>query len=355
MLKSIFLESLNKLNFNRNKLSSNNNYNSLCRIPFSLRLKCFFGAIFMILSLFYSGPAVCANDGIVAIVNNEVITQKDLDDFINFMRIQLSSRLSVDEVEQRINQMLPDLINRLIEDRLILQEAHKQGIIVDQNRIKARIEQIKEKYPSESHFNDELVSQGLSLSEIAAKIQEQFLMFKIINAQIRSKIQVKPQEVTDYYYDHPKSFVRPEERKVRLLTIKDASLTQELKELIPQLRSNLMPAEDKKPSDAQNDLDAIAEAYSLEITDFGWVTKKQLKDDISDMVFALEAGKISAPFYTDNKDYIFEVSEVKLSYDAPLDEVQEEISEFLFEEKMQEASVKWLQGLRSEAYIEIKG
>ena len=44
--------------------------------------------------LFFGRPSlVYAQDKIIAIVNNEVVTQKDLDDFLNFMRMQLSQEV----------------------------------------------------------------------------------------------------------------------------------------------------------------------------------------------------------------------------------------------------------------------
>ncbi len=72
-------------------------------------------------SLQFTAYNLFAQDKIAAIVNNDIITQKDLDDFLNFMRIQLSQDYSGKELENKIQAMKPDLLDRLIEDRLILQ------------------------------------------------------------------------------------------------------------------------------------------------------------------------------------------------------------------------------------------
>src|SRR3989338_6450398 len=66
-----------------------------------------------------------AQDKIVAIVNNEVITQKDLDDFLNFMRMQYAQELKGRELENKIQSMKIVLLDKLIEDRLMLQDAQK--------------------------------------------------------------------------------------------------------------------------------------------------------------------------------------------------------------------------------------
>ncbi len=294
-------------------------------------------AIFLA-SVVYATSSVFAQTGLVAIVNKEVIGQKDLEDFINFMRMQMSTQYSEQEVEQRINQMRPDLINRLIEDRLILQAAYKENIIIDQSQIKARVEQIKRSYSTETDFHNALVSQGLSLADVELKIKEQLLMTEIIDKKVRSKIVVKPQEVTNYYYAHSEDFHSPEQRLLRFLIINDSKLVEHIQKRITEYK----------------DLDAIAKSHSLKITDLDWVTVEQLKSEIADVVFNLEVGKVS-PFLDSNGNfYIFEVKAIKPPDTRALFDVQEAINRFLFERKMQEVLVEWLEKLKSEAYIEIK-
>ena len=297
-----------------------------------------FISVWIIFCLVLVNSVTLAQEGLVAIVNNEVITQKDLDDFIKFMQIQMSGQFSEEEVKQRIEQMLPDLINRLIEDRLILQAAYKEGIVIAPTRIRSRVEQIKKKYPSEAVFQSVLVAQGLSLSDIELKIKEELLMFAIIDEKIKSKIVVSPQEVTDYYYAHSNDFIAPERRLVRFLTIRDSGLAQQIQKTITEYE----------------DLDTIAKRYSLEMTDLGWVTTKQLKGEIADIVFGLDTGELSPVLDSDDKSYIFVVTAIKPPGEIPLFDIQEEISRFLFEKKMQESLVEWLEKLKSEAYIKVK-
>ena len=284
------------------------------------------------------GSRRAKTDGLIAIVNNEIITKKDLDDFINFMRIQMSAQFPEQEVQERLKQILPDLVNRLIEDRLILQAAYKENIIINQIQIETRVEQIKRSYSSEADFQNALMSQGLSLADLELKIKEQLLMKEIIDKKIRAKIVVKPQEITDYYFAHSQDFQKLEQRRVSFLKISDSSMAEELEKTITEYK----------------DLDTLAKKYSLPITDLGWVDSKQIKKEIVEIVFNLEERKLT--FYSDssNEFYIFEVKEIQPSGKLLLSEVQEEIRQFLFESKMQQALVEWLENLKSEAYIKIE-
>ena len=77
-----------------------------------------------------------AQDKIIAIVNSDVITQKDLNDFLNFMRMQLMTEYKGKELENKIQSMKLDLIDKLVEDRLILQQAKKNNIQIDEGRLR---------------------------------------------------------------------------------------------------------------------------------------------------------------------------------------------------------------------------
>ena len=146
--------------------------------------------------------AICnlfAQDKIIAIVNNEVITQKDLSDFLNFMRMQLSAQYKGRELEDKIQSLKPDLLDKLVEDRLILGQAQAANIKVDEARVKARIDELRRRYPSERDFQEALAEQGLTQADVESKIRDQMLMYSIIDAKIKSKIVVAPSEVTDFY------------------------------------------------------------------------------------------------------------------------------------------------------------
>ncbi|MDP2943816.1 MAG: SurA N-terminal domain-containing protein [Candidatus Omnitrophota bacterium] len=287
-------------------------------------------------------PAVTAltyaEDKIVAIVNREIITQKDLDDFMNFMYLQLSAKYQGKELEDKMNGVKPDLLNRLIEDKLILEEAKKENIQVDEARVKAKISEIKSNYPSEAEFQDALVKQGLTQADIEKRIREQLLIFEIIDLQIRKKIIVSPKEVTDFYEEHKEEFVQPETRRVNSLITKNEVLANKVISSLGQ----------------GADLDKISKEYSLELNDLGAVKKGQLVKEIEDVIFNMDAGSISQAIKVGDAYYIFKLQEILPLKKYNLVEVQEEIYYRLYELKMQEGLTRWLEDLRKKAYVEIK-
>jgi hypothetical protein len=76
-------------------------------------------------AFFFSAAACFAQEKMIAVVNNDVITQKDYETFLNFTRMQLSQELLGDKLESKIASIRKDLLQRLIEDKLLIQEAKR--------------------------------------------------------------------------------------------------------------------------------------------------------------------------------------------------------------------------------------
>lgn len=294
-------------------------------------------AFWVILSLFLLSSFCRAEDKIIAIVNKDIITQKDLNDFINFMRLQLTAEYKAEQLENKIQSIKSDLLERLIEDRLILQEAKKEDIKVDEARVKARINELKERHPSDTEFQESLKKQGLVQADLELKTREQLLMYSIVDIKIKSKIVVNPKEVTDFYEKNKQDFIIPEQREFGLISVNDEKLTQEI--------SNKL-----KTGEPFVDL---AQKYSLSVNNFTGRKGGEFKKEIEDVVFNLEQGEISQPLKIEDQFYIFKLNNIIPSKQKSLTEVQDQIQALLFNEKMEEGLTRWLDELKKKSYIKI--
>jgi parvulin-like peptidyl-prolyl isomerase len=296
-------------------------------------MKCLFLTAF-IFSLIFR-PA-CAEDKIVAIVNCDVITQKDLNDFINFTRMQMSSEHTPQEVENKIKSIKKDLLDKLIEDRIILQEAKKDKIKIDESRVKARVEEVKKRYGSDSNFQAALAGQGLVQADVESRIREQLLMYGIIEAKVRSKIVINPKEVTEFYEKNMEEFKSPAEFQVESLTTEDA---EQARQALVNLKNGKEP-------------ETLANTQSVSWDKMN-IVKGQLRKDIEDVVFNLKAGEVSSPLKIGNKYYIFKLNRIIPPLQQNLNQVRDQVYTFLFNQKMEEELTRWLDELKKRSYIKI--
>ncbi len=299
-----------------------------------LRLLC---AAFVCALLTGGFSAYCtASDKIIAVVNNEAITQKDLNDFVNFMRVEMSQERSSEQVEAKIKEIRKDLLDRLIEDKLILQEAKKSGIRIDQNRVKARVDELRKRYDSDRDFQAELAKQGLVAADIETKIREQMLMFFIVDRNIRSKIVIAPEEITSFYQNNKEKFIMPEQREIESLSTDKEAV---IKDLYAQLQKG-------------KSMQELADASGLKVHTFT-ARKGSLRADIEEIVFKLQPGQVYAPANIKETFYIFKVNSVIPPRQQLLAEVTNEINKYLFDRKMQERLNAWLDEIKKRSYIKI--
>jgi len=279
-----------------------------------------------------------AEDKIVAIVDNDVITQKDLDDFINFTRIQLRQQYSGQQLESKIQSMKLDLIQRLIEDRLILQEAKRLGIIVDESRIIAKIDEIRSSYRSDIVYQNALRQQGLVQADLEKRIREQFLMFNVIEYKIRSKITVNPSEVTDFFNSNRQELQIPQQRELEVINIGEEG--DKAREIYNSLKKGVR-------------LEDIAQRYALLIDKMNALQRGQFRKEIEDVIYGLEPEGFSPPVKIDRAYYIFKLLKIIPPREQNLTEAQDRIYTYLFNKKMEEEMNRWLEELKKNSYIKI--
>lgn len=287
----------------------------------------------------FSGQSLAyAQDKIVAIVNNEVVTRKDLDDFLNFMRMQLSQEYKGKELEAKLASAKIDLLNRLIEDRLILQEASKEKLTYDVSRVKAKLADVKKRYNSEIEFQNDLMRQGLTQADIEKRIREQFLMFIIVEQKVRSKVTVDPDDVTDFYEQNKKDFVTLTVRDLDAFAFEDGSQAKSF-------------ANSLKNGEKSEDL---ALKYAFTMNTISSRNGETLKQEIDEVVSGLGENEISSPVKIQDKYYVFRVTSLIPPRELSLSEAQDEIHAFLLEKKSQEKLASWLDELKKKSYIKIR-
>ncbi|MDD5565462.1 MAG: peptidyl-prolyl cis-trans isomerase [Candidatus Omnitrophica bacterium] len=277
-----------------------------------------------------------AQKKIIAVANNEVITQKDLEDFTRFMRIQLSQQYQGKELEAKMQSMKLDLVDKLIEDRLILQEAKKNKVAADANQVKAKLEEIKKRYGSNMAFQDAIATQGLVEADIEERLKEQMSMYEFIQQKIKSRIIVKPEEVTEFFNTHKEEFVVGPQREFESVAARSMQAAE-------GIRAQLQ---------AGKTMQEVAEADGLSVTSIT-SSRQELKKEIGDAVFGLKEGQVSQPLRIEGAYYIFRLTRIIASRSQEISEVQDAIYRLLFEMKFQEDLRKWLDEVKKNSYIKI--
>lgn len=144
-------------------------------------------------------------DKIVAIVNDEILTQQDIDNY----KKQLQRGKFIDDlIISDKDKLLKDrnaLIEHMINERLIDSEVKRQDLSVTVEKVDQEIKKIAEgNRMSTAQMTQALKKEGISLSEYQNFIKQRLERQALIQKTISSKIKITDDEIQNYYMNHYK-------------------------------------------------------------------------------------------------------------------------------------------------------
>jgi hypothetical protein len=112
------------------------------------------------------------------------------------------------------------ILDSLVDDELIREEAGRQGIVVSEDELQAHVDRLREQFGSADAFDAWLTEQGMDTTELERRISLQTLGSSVYEA-VTAGVDVTVDEIRDYYDSHPKKFVQSDGTPVPLFNVRD--------------------------------------------------------------------------------------------------------------------------------------
>jgi peptidyl-prolyl cis-trans isomerase SurA len=321
----------------------------------------------LIFPLFFAGlgVSVCAQtkstvvEEIVARVNNEIITREDLEKArasLDGEARDACANCTPEKIRTMVESKEKDLLRDLIDQSLLTQRAKDDGINVDADVIK-RLDAIRlqNKLPDMDALEKAIRDSGQDFEDFKTQLRDQLLTQELIRKEVGSKIIISHEDIVKYYNEHKTEFVRPETVVLREIFV---STEGKPEADLPALRKKAENLRDRVMNNG-DDFGELAKRYSDSPTatqsgELGVFQRTQLDAKIADKVFALNRNQMTDVMETKTGFEILQVRERYESGEQPLDKVEPEISNKLYEQKMEPGLRVYLQTLREDSYLQIK-
>ncbi len=296
-------------------------------------------------------------DRIIAVVNEEAITQSELDFFLKPLYEQYKNQYGQTQLMEVLAEARQKLMSQLIEDRLVFQEAKEQKIAISEEEIEGEMSQFKKRFKTEQELEDGLRKDGLTLNDVRERLQRQAMVRRLQDMEIRSKIVVSPMEIQKYFEDHPAEFSNQESLKIRSITLKkseearEKGLTDErAKNKALELRHRILSGEDFGDLAKQYSEDTNAKSEGLS----QWVEKGEMIPAIDEIIFNMKIGEISQMIETPMGYHLFRVEKKRAGQAKTLDAARDKIHAKLFQDKARKRFQEWMLELKRHAYISVR-
>lgn len=317
---------------------------------------------FLILTtLVFSAPAAYAQaqllDQVIAVVNDDAITQSELDSILRPIYEDYKQRYSGDKLFRELNEARTKLLNQIIEDRLVYQAAKEKKIQVDSLKIDEQIEAFQKKFSTALAMEEALSQQGVTLHGLRERLEKQEMVRQLHDQEVRAKVIVSPSEIEKYFIEHPEKFTTKDRLRVRSITIKKSDEARE-KGLKDEAALETVHALEKKIQEG-GDFEALAKENSQDVNakDGGlgeWVERGAMIDAIDQVIFKLKLGETSRVLETAMGYHLFRCEERQAGNKRNLEDVRDEIYGRIYQEKSTARFDEWLKELKSKAYISVR-
>jgi len=314
----------------------------------------------LILPAVIIGSAICAAnpgyaevvDKIAIVVNDEIICDSEIEGMLVPVYDKFKTVYSGEALMAKLEDARQKAVERLIEDRLVLSEAKKQNITVDDREVEEKVADAKRRFGSQEVFEEALASQRLTLKELKGRYREQIMTRKMMDMKVGSTISITPVEVNNYYNNHLDDFSQEEALKLRniLIRVKEGTDINKALELAREISGKLKEG---------GDFSELASSYSegpgaQEGGLMGYVKRGDLLPEIEKAVFNMNEGEVSDVIQTSLGYHIFKIDEKRPARTLTLNEARRDVEEALYREKTNEKVKGWIEGLKKNAYIAFK-
>ena len=316
---------------------------------------CVFTGLFFFLwcGSFSSSEAVV--DRIVAVVNQEVITLSEVEKWVGPFQeeIQAGDRL---ERKEQVRQVYWKVLEKLIETKLVDQEAKKSGVKVTNKEIDGALEEVKRRNAAtQEDLERALAKEGLTLEGYKKEIEKRLQRTKVINWAVKVESQPGEKEWRDFYQKNIDRYRTDESYRPSqiLFLVSKENTPEEIREIRKKCEKVLERVK------GGEDFGEMALLYSKDVSakdrgDLGYFKRGELLPELEKEALRLRVGEISGIIRTNIGFHILKLCDRKGVTPPPFEEVYEKVKADYREKEMETAFLQFISKLREKSVIEIK-
>ncbi len=272
-------------------------YRAIVRLAIAAMLAAQFGG---------AAPAVAQEEHIIAVINDEVVSKFDLEQGVKLAMIFLGLRGTAEDVRRTV----PQVLRRLIDQRLFLQEAKSRNISVSDTDIERQIARLE----NSDRFTDislrrRLKDANISLETLRNQIRAELAWGELVRRRGQRPGTVSEDEIDEELERIKATRGSPEYLASEIFLVvesldQDATVRRSARRMVEQIRSG-------------TSFSNLARQFSNGSTaarggDMGWVQNHQLAEEVVAVLAALEQGQVSDPIRSNGGYLVLQLRERRL-------------------------------------------
>ena len=291
-------------------------------------------------------------NGIAAIAEGQIITveelRRELEPIIPRLRVEARN---AQEFSKRIDELSKEVLQNMIDRIIIVKAAEEKGLLLPESYIDQEYDEVIDRdfAGDRGRFLEYLRARGETARDFRRNIYKRVVVNAMRAETRRSQSEISPERIEEFYVKNKLRFYQEEALHLRQVI------------LTPMASEGLVPLR-QTAKKVINELDRganfgdIARKYSQDDMsrkggDWGWIERKDIRKELSDIAFALEPGKYSQAIEIGGTIFILYAEDKREEMIQPVAQVRDIIENVLVGEIARETQEKWLSDLRNDAYV----
>jgi parvulin-like peptidyl-prolyl isomerase len=301
----------------------------------------------MLLILMAGAAAVLGRSGawsaepdIVARMNGEPVTRGEVRRLLAdpLARRELQRELGVREPDRKDLERLA--IQKLINRRLLLQEAVRRNIRVTQDDLSQATAALRGRFQDLKALGAWMKARGLDDVSLQDLLAKDLLMNRVL-ALLVEGVRLPAGQVEEYYAAHNDELKAAEAIHLRIIAVKDKTAAEEIAATLKQGVAFDRLARERSAVRAEQG------------GELGWVSPARLQPALREAVKPLKAGETSPPLALGEQFLLVRLEERRPAHTLSLAEARPGIERRLLAPKQQEVVQAWLKEQEKKAKIEV--
>jgi parvulin-like peptidyl-prolyl isomerase len=313
-----------------------------------MKTKIFLAAI-LFLALNFALVRAEVVEEIYAVVNDEAITGTDLKKFEMEMLRTLQAELEGEKLEQAMRDVKKELLNKFIEQKLLLSKVKEKNYDVDAD-VETIIQEIKKQnnIPSDDDLKKALAQEGIEYGAFKEMWRERRKQERLIWDEVGSKIKIDNPQIMEFYRKNAAKYTVPAEFTLNCIYLKKNEDGSKPQAKMDQVSGELKPGLFAEVAKKHSELPDAANSDAL-----GKFKQGELDKNLEEAALQLKKDEYSGWVETDNGWYIIQLAEFIPEHVREVKDVREEIIQTLREEQQQVKLKDYIAQLKKESYIKI--
>jgi peptidyl-prolyl cis-trans isomerase SurA len=291
-------------------------------------------------------------NGIAAIAEGQIITveelRRELEPIIPRLRVEARN---AQEFSKRIDELGKEVLQNMVDRIIIVKAAEEKGLLLPESYIDQEYDEVIDRDfgGDRGRFLEYLRARGETARDFRRNIYKRVVVNAMRAETRRSQSEISPERIEEFYVKNKLRFYQEE-----ALHLRQVILTPMASEGLVPLRQTAKKVINELDNGAN--FGDIARKYSQDEMsrkggDWGWIKRKDIRKELSDIAFGLEKSQYSQAIEVGGTIFILYAEDKREEMIQPVAQVRDIIENVLVGEIARETQEKWLNDLRNDAYV----